>query len=470
MKRKLLPLALSLALLAACTPAPAPSPTAEATPSPTPTPAAAVDFHAFLDEVNETRRAVIEDGEPLDISAWTPDFTDQNHTFTDEEMEVLLTPHDPAENLTLEQAREDVETAFTLLRTTYGAYEYFGGDEVFDGLREDALARLEEADPALPLADAVADALYAVLSPVVRDGHFVVDNRRLIEAYELSPYYVPGVYIDDPTGLDEDYIKPTIGPDGAITYGFYALSHDGSDLPDSLGGYELDWTLCEPVGRGNFVFAESEYRGIPTLQSRRMSSRTPEEEAQLERFASCGGEYAGAPLLIFDVRSNPGGSDRWVMGWFEGWTGQPAQPLGAGGHRYSQLGCEVHGSSYYPPERMGTWSIWTEDGNWVEREGITFLLTDGGTASSGETAVQFLRTVENTLAVGLPTGGCSLVSNNMDVYLPHTGVWLFFGTGLSFHETMENRDGVGYLPDLWVNPPDAMDAVARMCEYYGLRG
>ena len=67
MKRKLLPLALSLALLAACTPAPAPSPTAEATPSPTP--AAAVDFRAFLDEVHETRRAVMEDGEPLDIMA-----------------------------------------------------------------------------------------------------------------------------------------------------------------------------------------------------------------------------------------------------------------------------------------------------------------------------------------------------------------------------------------------------------------
>ena len=107
MKRKLLPLALSLALLAGCTPAPAPSPTAEATPSPTP--AAAVDFHAFLDEVNETRRAVIEDGEPLDITAWTPDFTDQNHTFTDEEIEVLLTRRDMVDYLPLEQAREDLD-------------------------------------------------------------------------------------------------------------------------------------------------------------------------------------------------------------------------------------------------------------------------------------------------------------------------------------------------------------------------
>ena len=147
-------------------------------------------------------------------------------------MELLLTPHGPEENLTMEQAREDVETAFTLLRTTYGAYEYFGGDQVFDGLREDALARLEEADPGLPLADVVAEALYTVLSPVVRDGHFAVGRRHLIEPYELNTYYVPGVYIDTPAGLSEDYIKPTIGPDGAITYGFFAMSKDGSDLPD----------------------------------------------------------------------------------------------------------------------------------------------------------------------------------------------------------------------------------------------
>ena len=102
MKRKLLPLALSLALLAGCAPAPAPTPTAETAPSPTP--AAAVDFHAFLDEVNETRRAVIEDGEPLDITAWTPDFTDQNHTFTDEAIETLLTRRDMVDYLSLEQA------------------------------------------------------------------------------------------------------------------------------------------------------------------------------------------------------------------------------------------------------------------------------------------------------------------------------------------------------------------------------
>ena len=118
---------------------------------------------------------------------------------------------------------------------------------------------------------------------------------------------------------------------------------------------------------------------------------------------------------------------------------------------------------------MGTWGIQMEDGRWVEREGYTFLLTDRITASSGETAVEFLHTVENTLTVGIPTSGCSLGANHIDFYLPNTGLRLYFGTGLSFNETMENRDGVGYLPDLWVNPVEAPVAVARLCGYYGLK-
>ena len=250
------------------------------------------------------------------------------------------------------------------------------------------------------------------------------------------------------------------------------MSKDGSDLPDTLGDHELNWALCESASSYSYsreVFYEGQCQGIPMLESRHMSASTPEGEAQLERFASCGGEYADAPLLIFDVRGNPGGSDHWLMSWFEGWTGQPAQPHRVFGHRYSQLSCKHHGPSYYPTERMGTWDIQMEDGRWVEREGYTFLLTDRITASSGETAVEFLHTVENTLTVGIPTSGCSLGANHIDFYLPNTGLRLYFGTGLSFNETMENRDGVGYLPDLWVNPVEAPVAVARLCGYYGLK-
>ena len=156
------------------------------------------------------------------------------------------------------------------------------------------------------------------------------------------------------------------------------------------------------------------------------------------------------------------------MDWFEGWAGEPARPRRSGGHKFSQLACRAM-PDYYPADKMGTWRNYTTDGAWVENENPVFVLTDKGVASSGETAVQFMRTADSALFVGGPTLGCALVPNNLHFYLPNTGVELYFGTGLSFCETQENLDGVGYLPDLWVNPPDALDAVSRMIEYYGLK-
>ena len=469
MKKRLLPLALSLVLMAGCTPPPEPSPSPTPTLESAPTPVAGMDFDAFLEEVNTRREAVIETEAALDISQWTPDFTGQNDTYTEEEMELLLTPHDLTEPLTVETAQEDIETFFTLLRTTYGAYEYFGGDEMFGPLEEQALAQVkqEAADGKILLSKTVQDILVDALSPVVRDGHFTIGEQSLIESHRVYMYYVPGLYLSDMEGLDLNYVKPTIGPEGQICYGFYTLSHDGTDLPDTLGDYDLDWTQAERSTRGSEVFTEYSYQDIPVLQSTQMYASTPEHETQLERFAACGGEYADEPVLIFDVRANPGGSDIWIMDWFEGFTGQPAQPKRVFSARYSQMFCRAF--DFNPENGLGTWMVSEDQGTWTPSETVTLLLVDKGTASSGETVVEFFRSMENVLAIGGPTSGCALVPNNSGFYLPHTGLYVYFGTGLAFHETMDNWDGTGYLPDLWVNPPDALDAAARLCDYYGLK-
>lgn len=466
MKQRLLLLALALALLAGCTP---PEPSPSPTPEPDPAPVAGLDFDAFLGEVNTRRKAVIAAGAALDISQWTPDFTEQNDTYTEEEMELLLTPHDLAEPLTIETAQKDIEAFFQLLRTTYGAYEYFGGDEVFGPLKEQVLAQIkqEAGDGKILLSRTVQDILMNALSPAVRDGHFAIGGQPLIEPHRVYMYYVPGLYLSEAEGLDSDYVKPTIGPEGQICYGFFALSHDGSDLPAALGDYDLDWTRAERSTRGSEVFTEYSYQDVPVLRSTQMYANTPEQEVQLERFAACGQEYADEPVLIFDVRANPGGSDIWIMNCFEGFTGQPAGPKRAYGHRYSQLSCRA--VDFYPEDGMGTWAVSEDQGTWVPSKAVTLLLADKGTASSGETVAEFFRSMENVLAIGGPTSGCDLVSNNWTFYLPHTGLSVYFGTGLNFCEDLDNKDGTGFLPDLWVNPPDALDAAARLCDYYGLK-
>ena len=308
-------------------------------------------------------------GEPLDITPWTPDFSEQNDTFTQAELEVLTTPRELEQEPVLAQLQEDAETFFTLLRTTYGAYEYFGGDEVFLPLRDQVLEELALEGRVL-YRHTLQDLLYNVLSPVIRDGHFKIGDRSLIHDKGLYMYYVPGLYFTDTAGLDLAYVKPTVGPDGAIVYWFAALSHDGSDLPSTLGGYDLHW---EQAGYGGLedresglIFSEREYEGIPVLVSRKMTAETPEGQAQLDRFAACGGEYADVSPLIFDVRCNPGGADKHFLNWARGWAGQKIQPRFANGHRLSQLGCfQVQ---HYPKEQMGTWETGSGGGWWTEQD------------------------------------------------------------------------------------------------------
>lgn len=478
MKKQGFALALALTLLVSCAPAggvavpsPSPLPAPAAASTPTPAPVEPLDFSAFQRTVNEERRAAITDPMPLDLSAWMEDFPDQLDAFTEEEMTLLLTERAPVRSVTLDEALEDVETCFLLLKTTYGAYEYFGGDEVFLPLLEQARAGVAAADEKRVLnAGALEEVLVSVLAPVLLDGHFSIGTTNLITLHRQEMYYVPDLYFADTAGLDPAYVKPTVAPDGSIQYTLAAVSHDGTDLPAAVGPYsDLNWTRADRLPRADFAFREQETDGIPVLVSRRMFAGNPEEKEQLARFAACGGAFRGLPFFVLDVRANPGGSDDTIMEWFEGWAGHPAQPRRAWGHRLSRLACRVM-PNYYPASRMGQWRSYAADGLWTETESTVFVLTDGGTASSGETAVEFMRSVDQAVFVGAPSGGCALVPNNVHFYLPHSALELYFGTGLTFCETMENRDGVGYLPDLWVNPPDALDAVVRLRDYYGLPG
>ncbi len=469
MKKRFVPVLLALLLLGGCTPEQAPPiQTVTGAPSATdPAPVTQVRFTDFLNRVNEERKRVIEENPSIDISAWTGDFPEEVNVFTEEEIKLLSAPYTPpVEDVTKEELLEDVETCFRLLKTTYGAYGYFGGDEVFlpiwDAIRAE-VAALDE-----PRIKEFSEIFNRHLSPLLVDGHFMLGEFSMRDEHTQYMYYVPGVYLTDLTGLDMNYVKPTVDLNGAITYGFFAMSHDGKDLPAAVGEYTLRWQRAGAFKKTDYtIFEETEREGIPVLISRGMVARNPVLEPQLERFASCGGEYAGKTFL-FDLRGNNGGSDSWVGDWFEGWTGQPVKPRRAWGHKYSQISCHIF-PKYYPAEKMGTWRTVLSDGKWAPNSGMVFALTDKGVASSGESAVQYLRSAENVLFVGGPTLGCALVPNNGAFYLPHSKLSLYFGTGLSFAETIENRDGIGYLPDLWVNPPDAEDAVLRLIEHYNLK-
>mgnify|MGYP002798681537 CR=1 FL=1 len=200
---------------------------------------------------------------------------------------------------------------------------------------------------------------------------------------------------------------------------------------------------------------------------------TPCERDHQEQPISSGETYADAPILVLDMRGNDRAGDSHSDGWLTGYTGRRADRHFAWGIKFSEFNRHLYQtvgghSADEIPETSQWANLVSVPGQFVKRDELTLVLQDKGTASSGETAVQNTRTLENTLFVGNGTLGCSLVPNNFWFYLPHSGLGLYFGTGLSLFEDGENLDGTGFLPDLWVPAASAKSRVEDLIGYYDL--
>ena len=447
------------------------------------------EFLAFLEEIHGRRQAVFADQDPplLDES-WTPELMDPDSDFTQEEQEALLQILDPldptpelreAASVTVEEARSDVDLAFRLLRHSYGAYDYFGGDEVFLPLKEAALAALPDEGTVSP--EELEKTLVDALGPVLVDGHFSVGGTSFASLHAQYMYYVPDLYFDDPEGLDPDLVKPTIDEEGRLRLTLAAtFTPEAAEslLPETATIQGIDVALSwKPDGtagsRGEDIFKETTFlNGVPLLTSTRMMADNEQQQEQLERLATCGGEYADAPVLVLDLRGNSGGSDSYFSRWVLDYVGadQPPEFRGVASWKLSGLNLRLY-ETYFTvnlPDTPQWMTVLSGAGRMAQRQGLTLVLQDKGTGSSGENAVQIMHTVENTLTIGGCTTGACLTPNVFSFYLPHSGVTVRFGTGLGLYEDMTNRDGKGWLPDLWVPSGQAQERARKMIEYYGL--
>lgn len=458
------------------TPAPIPSPEPSAEPAPGISAPAIPEgdtpqeqFLAFLEQVNQARRALCGQPLPCSTQEFTADLSGLEDDFTQEEMQSLLNWPGEIEAVTAAQARQDVETAFKLLRHSYGAYDYFGGDAVFLPLRDAALERLPETGQVTRAQ--LEELLMEVLAPVLVDGHFLLGSSAPRSVHIRSMYYVPNLYFDDPAGVDPQLVKPTIDGEGRLRLclAVAASETEASSLPASAvvegEAVSLHWTRDNSELTGDSVFAEDTLEdGTPLLISRAMYAQTQAGLDELDRLAACGADYAQSPLLVFDVRSNSGGSDRYIMDFFQGYTGAAFHNRPFWAMKYSPLTLFAYGMQDQEPG----WSIHSDPGQWVERDGLTLVLQDGGVASSGETVINAFRTLDNTLFIGCGTLGCSLTPNCFAFYLPHSGLGFYFGTGLALYDDGVNFDCTGYPPDLWVPSHQARTAAERMIACYGL--
>jgi len=78
------------------------------------------------------------------------------------------------------------------------------------------------------------------------------------------------------------------------------------------------------------------------------------------------------------------------------------------------------------------------------------VLIDRYVSSSGESAIANLKAIEGTVVLGENSGGRYFSGNCMDIYLPNTGLCVYYGTGRILYNGTQNIDELGgFAPDIY---------------------
>lgn len=460
------------------------------------------DFDTFLQALNETRKEAAltppPDITPFATDTITPDPLDE------ETLAKLVTPPEASpETITRQQAREDAEMAFRIFQASYGAYLYFGGEEAFGAALDAILAEID-AYPDDTIPTYWLQVCLARYHSFIQDGHAHIGGMRLTPRW--APYEGFGLQVwpDEASGdayasMDgTDYqiinalaqaVRPSLRPNGARSYGLFLLStsdQEGSlertlSLLDAAGDPRTGRILLEPmpamVPEGD-VFTHEEIEGIPVCTFRSMTVLPGDDARIREAITQSAQDCQDAPVIILDLRGNTGGNDAYGALWLSTFTGGTMPtPSFSRLERHSPLSTQAMAASWadYPHvlealAEMGeghpadSWSTTAYPGSWVENDSVILVLMDHGVVSAGESMVFFLRGLENVVFIGTNTAGAWLSGNVSAKYLPHSGLALVFGQGLSLMPGTENIDGTGFLPDLWIRPAYALDAALALAE------
>ena len=416
-----------------------------------------------------------------------------------------------AEYVSSEDAIADTEELFELMRQFYGAYIYFGGDDVFFPLLEQIIANLETRETWRP--EQFGSLLRRYLSTVISDNHFWIHNHQLSVSYNfLRPatrcekavferseaglrnratgLYVTDVIVNDSSVNIEEVFRLSLSPGGDLYYSVVML-HPMGRTPESVAiVYESGEYDIIPLNR----LISMQRTPRPTSLTHRydipivtiMQMGFPDTEyghdwAGARRFLAYAEELRDEPVIIVDVRSNGGGNGTLAPRWLHILTGQlvPVNYYGLrvwnyDNFRYRWQGqdappgpwsiCMDISATYAPSERFGDNHILmhTMPAEIIENDQLIILLTDRFSASAADDFADRMLNLKNTLIIGQNTAG--VLHTDMffpNLSLPRSGLALSLGITIHIHPQGHLPEGIGIAPDLWVNG-DALAAALAL--------
>ena len=454
-----------------------------------------IDFNEYLKKVTDDRVGRLS--VPYDKNTKYYPRTDKSKLLTAEERTKYWSDGRTKVNessFTKEQALEDIKICFKGFYTYYGPYEYFGADK-FENAEKKAIEDLNEYFSGgkdligyIDLYKIIASSLDFIVDTHSGlycgryGGSFTNLNKKNYYAYYVKDivfreddigYYtlVQGKkwYLEKVNGGDfSEYLKVTIDESGELVYALVRIANPDAE---SLEGDTFT------IQRGNVAYIHnilwSKYdtrqstgettagvrieNGVPIIHVRSYTRGYGDDN--MMSYIESGAEFRSQKLFVVDLRGNPGGEGEHPERMVRNYSGKNAEYTSIKGR------INVYDTGTYLNPKFGKFVLQNDSNNKI-------LLIDKSTASAAEDAYCVYSTLSNMLIVGTNTRGCRITGNVEHIFLPNSKMMLGLGKLLfddynDYYKGM-NPEGIGFMPDVFVNSTEALDLSMKMIEYYGI--
>ena len=151
----------------------------------------------------------------------------------------------------------------------------------------------------------------------------------------------------------------------------------------------------------------------------------------MSKFTESGASAQNASMIIFDIRSNGGGSDSFAEKWVKNFTGEKPVLNQAFSNHLTAL----NGSDY--GKEVNDININT--GYMIKNNIPIIVLVDNKCGSAGESMLLSLRPLENVIVIGGNSYGAQLCGNMQWYKLPNSGMNVAFGRSNGGRQTFKRQ-------------------------------
>ena len=466
------------------------------------------ELEAFMEEINREHEAVVKP--EVDFAQYTLPRGERDARYS----KGFYNVHDWEERkfdgdgmLSMEAVEDDLDIFFGILKTSYGGYYYFGGQEVFTAAQEEVLQRCRETDHLT--GNMVVSYLLDALK-FVEDCHFSIEGQTL--NLHSAPVFYRGTafektkqgYVSMDSGKLvqsvegwpdlETLFKRSLSDDGWIVYYpivLYQIHLASREMefptPDPLTVHYTDGTSqilsAKPYQRCQRPTEEKveyhENRGIPVLYSRNWFLHGATTNIEGNQMLSYAKELREKPVMIMDQRYNGGGYGYGPFLWMKTYTGQPVStntktlsiiPMGAylgSGTAVGSWMMEIQETVGFREVTPDYTEIYSVPETFVDNDNLLVILTSKRSASAAEIFTEFAHNVRNTLVIGENTSGCAIGASG-EAELPNSHIRVSFGQYISIFPDTPGyfEEFVGLAPDLWVEGDRAEELAVLFLSNY----